>query len=105
MCSRSTASSVWEAAATGAGLLNSDGDTRSVGPGERITARSITFCSSRTLPGHGHRLNASIVSRGTASIGRRSRFAYRWTKCRTSGGMSSGRSRSGGTRIGKTLRR
>ena len=29
--------------------------------GERITARSMKFCNSRTFPGHGYRTSASIV--------------------------------------------
>ena len=35
---------------SGATLTN-DSSTRSVEPGERMTARSMTFSSSRTLPG------------------------------------------------------
>ncbi len=51
------------AAPPAAALVEADGpgsepgstslDTRISGPGERITARSMTFSSSRTLPGHG----------------------------------------------------
>ena len=45
-----------------------------------MTARSITFCSSRTLPGQDHRHSISMLSRETDSMGRRSRFAKRWAK-------------------------
>jgi len=54
--------------------------TVSVRPRQRITARSTTFCNSRTLPGHGQRHNISMLSRATDSIGRRSRFAKRCVK-------------------------
>jgi len=71
----------------------------------RITARSITFCSSRMLPGHGYLINVVMVSDGMVSITLLIRRLYCWTKCRTSKGMSSGRSRNAGTRTGNTLRR
>src|SRR5229473_4351280 len=35
---------------------------------ERITARSIRFCSSRIFPGHAYELRADIVSAGMCSI-------------------------------------
>jgi hypothetical protein len=40
-----------------------------------MTARSMTFFSSRTFPRHGQLYSASIVSHRTESIGRRSCFA------------------------------
>ena len=53
MCSRATASRV--DASTGStgpfGALNCPTGTRNSGPLDRITARSITFSSSRTFPG------------------------------------------------------
>src|SRR6266481_1002714 len=69
MKARSTPSSV----STALGGYGGTGATRiggSVKPGpvERITARWITFSSSRTFPGHGWRRSASRVSRGITSI-------------------------------------
>ncbi len=75
------------------------------GPCDTMTARSITFCNSRMLPGHWYRTSAFIVSEGIVSIFRLVRRLYCWTKWRTSRGISSGRSRSAGTRTGKTFRR
>ena len=37
---------------------------------ERITARSIKFCSSRMLPGHWYDVSADIVVEGMCSIWR-----------------------------------
>src|ERR1700683_587716 len=37
---------------------------------ERITARSIRFCSSRILPGQWYDINADIVAEGMCSISR-----------------------------------
>src|SRR5271163_2546770 len=37
---------------------------------ERITARSIRFCSSRMLPGHGYEINADMVAAETCLISR-----------------------------------
>ncbi len=69
------------------------------------TARSITFSSSRTLPGHSIWLSVRSVSAGMLSILRPRRRAILKVKAFTSSGISSGRSRSGGRWIGKTLRR
>ena len=41
---------------------NSEVGARNTDCGERITARSMKFCSSRTFPGQGYRISASIVS-------------------------------------------
>ena len=41
------------------GRSNSERGTVSTVPCDRMTARSITFCSSRTLPGHGQRHSIS----------------------------------------------
>ena len=74
-------------------------------PVATMTARSMTFSSSRTLPGHGYRIRAPRLSGAmsrTAFLMRRPACS---TKCRASSGMSSGRSRSGGTRTGMTERR
>ena len=51
-CSLSTCSSVLSPAGCDAGDCNSDKGARSPGPLERITALSMKFSSSRTLPGH-----------------------------------------------------
>jgi hypothetical protein len=62
-------------------------------------------CSSRIFPGQWYELSADIVSRGMCSIclpNRRPRIS---TKCVTSAGMSSRRSRRGGSWRGNTLRR
>ena len=70
-----------------------------------MTARSMTFCSSRTLPGHGYRASASRPAAGMVSIRRPVRRAKCWVKWRTNDGMSSGRSRKGGSAIdGRTTR-
>lgn len=55
LCSESSSmscvSGLTLAFAIGALKFNSDDGTRSTGPGDRIAARSIRFCSSRMLPG------------------------------------------------------
>src|SRR6266436_365400 len=78
---------------------------RSVAPGDRMTARSTKFCSSRTFPGQAYCIRAAIVSTGTVSTRRFIRREQSLTKAATSKGMSSRRCRSGGTAIGKMLRR
>ena len=88
-----------------AALVSSSIGTASVSPGVTMAACSITFRNSRTLPGHEWCCSASIVFRGTCVIFLPMREENSSTKAQTSGGMSSGRSRSGGTRIGKTFRR
>ena len=74
-------------------------------PRVRITARSIRFSSSRIFPGQCQRVSFFILAAGTDSISFSMRRAYFWAKYRTSRGMSSGRSRSGGIWMGKTLSR
>src|SRR5439155_246220 len=78
---------------------------RRTGSGERITARSMRYSSSRIFPGHGYRIKASIVSEGIVSIVLFIRRAKCCTKWRTNRGTSSARSRSGGTRSGNTFKR
>ena len=70
-----------------------------------MTARSMKFSSSRTLPGHGKLVRVRIVSDGIFSIRRPILSAYFVVKWRTSTGMSSGRSRNGGVVMGKTFSR
>ena len=104
MVSRSVSASVAGGGATLAVSSSSVG-IFSVSPPVRMAARSITFRSSRTLPGQGWRWSASIVRRGTWVILLPMRRQAPSRKTQTRAGMSSARSRSGGTRIGKTLRR
>src|SRR5712671_7439134 len=70
--------------------------TFKLGPDERITARSITFCNSRMLPGQAYWQRVFIVSEDMVSILRFMRRENFSAKCRTRSGMSSGRSRNGG---------
>jgi len=48
----------------------------SVDPAVRITARSMTFCNSRMLPGQLHPLSASITVPGIVGTGRPMRRAH-----------------------------
>ena len=47
---------------------NSEVGARNTECGERMTARSMKFCNSRTFPGQGYRTSASMVSEGISSI-------------------------------------
>ena len=67
--------------------------------------RSITFWSSRMLPGHRNLVSASRAAEGIPSILRFSFCAYFCVKKRVSSGISSRCSRNGGTFIGKTSSR
>jgi hypothetical protein len=69
------------------------------------TARSTRFSSSRTLPGQCQRGSLRMDAVETLSIFFCIRRAYFCVKYFTSNGMSSGRSRKGGIRIGTTFRR
>jgi len=106
MCSRFKSSRVMACSelpcATGLNLAR--GEQR-VWPRVRITLHSTKFCNSRMFPGQECEVRESITSSGILSIVFCIRAAYLATKCVTSKGMSSGRSRSGGTDIGNTLRR
>ena len=68
------------------------------------TSRRTRFSSSRTLPGHGWRFSARWPPASNRFGGKPSRSALR-RKWRTRSGMSSSRSRNGGSRIGTTLSR
>ena len=75
-------------------------------PSAKTSRRSITLRSSRTLPGQAwsiRRCRASGSTRGAGVPGWR-RTAWR-NRCSTSSGMSSRRSRSGGTTIWTTSSR
>ena len=74
-------------------------------PGTMITRRSITLRSSRTFPGQAYRCNTLTAPRSKLFTRRpysRANSAMKWS---ASSGMSSWRSRSGGTKIGITFRR
>src|ERR1035437_1371995 len=108
MCSRSAASRVsstrFFSAVVLIGTSSPNGGT-STEPCVRITARSIKFSNSRTFPGHSNPPRISIVFLGMLVIDLLIRRANFWTKYSTSNGMSSRRSRNGGTRIGNTFSR
>ena len=57
------------------------------------------------LPGHGYCCSAAMSSLLIESMRLPNAFANSSTNRHTSSGMSSARSRSGGTRIGNTFRR
>ena len=65
--------------------------------GDRITPRSITFCNSRTLPGHEYSTKRRSVPSNTCVTLLPNFWANVWTKNATNSGMSSLRSRNGGT--------
>ena len=72
---------------------------------ERITARSIVFWSSRTLPGQRYERSACIACGEKPRMRMPLRRALRRRNDSAKIGISSPRSRSGGTWIGNTLRR
>ena len=94
MCSRSTSLSVVKSSLlsaptmsfVGGDCCNSSRDGRKIFPGERMTARSMTFCNSRTFPGQGWRNKTSIASTGISVI---RLFALR-SKARQNGGPAVG---------------
>src|SRR6266545_1078517 len=75
------------------------------GPRARIAALSRTFCSSRTLPGQEYFVSRSMLPRLQPSSRLPSFFERESRKNVTSSGMSARRSRSAGTRTGKTFNR
>ena len=86
-------------------LFSQLSSTENVSPSHRITARSITFCNSRTFPGQLYPLNSlrdflSMVVNFFPAL-----FPKRSMKYSTSKGMSASRSRNGGISIGTTLSR
>src|SRR5262249_7800548 len=86
------------------------GNTGGIGLGStpsfaRMTARSIRFWSSRTFPGQEEEVKAAIVSGGMRRIDLRIRLAKSFTKWNINWGMSSDRSRNGGSSMGNTFRR
>src|SRR6266478_1003975 len=66
-------------------------------PGDRMTPRSITFCNSRMLPGHEYSTKRRMVPSSTCVTLLPNFWANVWTKNATNIGMSSLRSRNGGT--------
>jgi len=81
------------------------GATVKIAPAAERTARSTRFSSSRTLPGQLYCSSAWSDCLLIERIERLNRALYLSMKCCTSNGMSAYRSRSGGSVIGKTLRR
>ena len=79
------------------GNLRSLTSTLRAWPVEIITARSITFWSSRMFPGQWYRHRASIAADGIVSMTLFIRLENCCVKCRTSSGTSPCRSRKGGT--------
>src|SRR5262245_39012929 len=79
--------------------------TARVSESDTITARSITFCSSRMFPGQSYDCMRLDVSLLRPLILLPARFAYRWRKYSTRRGISVRRSRRAGTSSGNTLRR
>src|SRR5262245_36125191 len=102
ICSRSDEADTTDPFIAEVPSLNSDAGTFSALPRVRITARSMKFSSSRTFPGQCHPFKRFIAPAGIVSIRFSMRRAYFWVKCRTSKGISSGLSRSGGIRMGNT---
>ena len=100
--SRSTHSMFWRSFSEGsrsAGRRPPSTDTaRAVitGPADNTTARSMVFSSSRTLPGQSYCCRPASTPSSIRSMRRPVRCACLRTKCSTSAGMSSRRSRSGG---------
>jgi len=85
---------------TGTRIVSGSCATSIRSPWHNHIACSTTFCSSRTLPGHRCRFRHNIASSVMWT-----RRPVRSTKCATSTGMSSRRSRSGGTSMWITRRR
>ncbi len=81
------------------------GGSVSLSAGEMITARSIRFSSSRTLPGKSQAWSCSMAFWGICKILRPKRLQNFSTKCVTRGAISSLRWRRGGIWIGNTCRR
>jgi hypothetical protein len=76
-----------------------------LGPVAPMTARSTRLRSSRTLPGQLYRCNISMLLLLIDSTRRPNAEEKSSTNRHTSIGISSVRSRSGGTRIGNTFNR
>src|SRR5215813_7045868 len=77
----------------------------SVSESEMITARSMTFCSSRMFPGQSYDCSKSAIALLMPRILLPARLVYRWMKYSTSRGISARRSRNAGTCRGNTLSR
>ena len=90
-------------AAWGGSRLIQVSSTERVSPSLRMTARSITFCSSRTLPGQPYAWNSWRVFRLMVLNFFPAFFPKRSIKYSTSKGMSAARSRNAGISIGTTF--
>lgn len=78
---------------------------RTIGGSLSTYARWRTFRSSRTFPGQSYPRSASTASGSRFGMPAFSLASMRSRKCLASAAMSSFRSRSGGMKIGNTLRR
>src|SRR5271163_3491701 len=90
-------------AAGGSSRLNQVSSTAKLSPSDRITARSITFCSSRTFPGQPYAWRTfkdflPIVRNFFPAL-----FPKRSMKYSASKAISAARSRNGGISIGTTF--
>ena len=79
------------------GRAPAPGRRRCASPTHSTAARSITFSSSRTLPGQSYSISRSSASGVSSRFGLRFSSPYFSRKCCTSSGMSSLRSRSAGS--------
>ena len=79
--------------------------TENVSPSHKITARSMTFWSSRMFPGQSYAWNSVSADLLIFRMRLPAFVAYRSIRYSTRSGMSSARSRRDGTWIGKTLSR
>jgi hypothetical protein len=85
--------------------VSSSNGTCSAEPRVKMTERSIMFSSSRMFPGQLQAASFFIAGAGIVWMALFIRRLYFCVKYRTRRGMSSGRSRRGGMRMGNTLSR
>ena len=105
MSSRSLASRVPLRGIALAPWVSSSNGTCSAEPRVKMTERSIMFSSSRMFPGQLQAASFLIAGAGIVWMALFIRRLYFCVKYRTRRGMSSGRSRKGGMRMGNTLSR
>ena len=110
MCSRSASDRVTGAAGRHPGLRGrgrqvAEGDLKRRARGEDHRTLDDVLQSRGCCPARHSCVRASMAAEGMVSIRRPIRRANCWVKWRTSSGMSSRRSRSGGSTTGKTFRR
>src|SRR5258705_405503 len=107
MCWRSTFSkvSINDESSTVSSARSIESSICTIGPLANTTARSMTFCNSRMFPGQAYLVRLSIDFCDTPRISLPRFLPNRLRKKFTKSGMSSRRSRSGGTSSGNTFRR